>query len=354
MPWIPHRGAMSAQRRTSILALLALLSLTSACDVVERVRNRSAPADTVAAVATGGGLMLGLQTPGALRPGEEGLVRLSVTNRGDTVASRIRLELIVPGWIEPLPPRPGEREVSMAAMEDGGTRFAYRMDDTPLDPNQSQTVEQRIRVPAAGPLADRTVPWSRVVQARLLGPDGQPLAEVESEIALEGVADPDTVRGAAMADPSGRREQLGPVQLGMTGAALRRAVPAARDTAWAQGGAPQRGLVVPFGTGGGALAALSGDSVVRIEVRDPAVRTRERVGIGSRVEELRAAYGPACADVADGGVVVWFANAPGLTFALDTPVPESPAQLRASPERVPGSARVTGWWLSRGADRCPA
>jgi hypothetical protein len=340
---------MSAHHRRSTLSVLALLLTLPACDLVDGVRARTAHPDTLAAVAMGSGLLLGLQVPGALAAGEEAVVRLSVTNRSDTIASRIRIELVVPGWLDPMPPRAGDREVAMVAI-DGATRFAYRMDDTPLEPNQTQTIEQRIRVPALDPQTEGALPRTRLVRARLLGPDDEPLAEVESEIALEGVPLRDPIPPA---DTANHRDQLGSVRLGMTTAALRQAAPAARDTTWSLSGAAHRAVAFPVGPNGRAFAVLSGDTVVHIEVRDPGVRTREQIGVGSRMEELRAAYGAACADTDEGTVVVWFARAPGISFALDTPVPEDPALLRQNPARIPGAAPVTRWWLRRGSDPCP-
>lgn len=68
-----------------------------------------------------------------------------------------------------------------------------------------------------------------------------------------------------------------------------------------------------------ALTVLAGDTVMRIEVRDPQTRTREGMDVGSRYSELRAAYGPACVGIGEGIVVVWFPAAPGVSFALDAP-----------------------------------
>jgi hypothetical protein len=333
----------------SSIALLAALALLPACDAAERVRARFVTTDTMAAIVTGSGLMLGLQAPGQLRQGEEGMVRLSLANQSDSVVTRIRLELIVPGWLEPMPPRQGDREVSMTALDNLATRFAYRMDETPLQPGETQSVEQRIRVPSAGPLTDGSEPWSRVIRARLLDGDGQLLAEVESQIALEGVhpVDTATVSGAA-----GGRDQIGAIRLGMTRTALQQAAAGARDTSWSVAGASQQGMVAPV-NGGRALVALSGDTVSRLEVRGAAPRTREQVGVGSRMDELVAAYGQPCAYNAEGAVLVRFTQAPGVTFALDTAVPADATQARAALARIPATSRVTRWWLSRDATGCP-
>jgi hypothetical protein len=333
-----------------IPALIVLVALSSlgGCDAVDRARDRFGTTDTLTVAAAGSGLMLGLQAPGMLRAGEEGVVRLSVTNRSDTTVARILLELIVPEWAVPMPPRPGEREVRMVALADGTTRFAYSMESTPIERGQTEVVEQRIRVPAA----DAGVPdaaWSRVVRGRLLDARGEALVEVQGEIGFAG----DAPSAATTAVAGEGRDRIGPVRLGMSSAALRQALPSARDTTWTQEGMSERGALAPLEGGGQALAVLSGDSVARIEVRDPAVRTPEGLGVGSRFEELRSAYGTACADVGEGVVVVWFASAPGVSFALDTAVPADVAQLRANPDRLPGTARVTRWWLRRGADSCP-
>jgi hypothetical protein len=332
-------------RMAAIAALLAL----PACDTVDRARSQLGTTDTVSVASTGSGVMLGLQAPGMLRSGEEGVLRLSVTNRTDTTATNIHLELIVPAWAEPMPPRAGDREVSMVALPEGGTRFSYRMQEGPLESGQTQSVEQRIRVPPDGVMSGPDAPWNGVVRARLLGGNGEALAEVEGHIGLA----PARVAGVALAGGSPeRRDQIGPVRLGMTAAALRQSVAAARDTSWTQDGTAQRGTWVPLGSDSRTLAMLRGDTVARLEVRDAAVRTREGFGVGSRLEELRSAYGSACADVAEGAVVVWFAAAPGVRFALDGTVPGNTTQLRANPDAVPGTAIVTRWWLHGEADSC--
>ena len=343
-------------RRASHVWLLGLLLVSAGCEAVDRVRNRGVGVDTLAVVApaaaAAGPLTLGMHAPGVLRPGLEGTVNVSVTNRGDTLAQAIRLELLLPAWMEPAPPRPGEREVTMAASAEEGIRISYRMDDPPLEPGETQTVGQRIRLPLNSPVAQGIEPWSPVIRARLLTSDGQPLAEVESEIALDTLPGRNRSLAAQGTRAPEERERLGPVRLGMTPAALRQAVAGARDTLWTREGVRERGLVVPLGRQGRTVALLSGDTVVRIEVRDTVSRTREGLGVGSRFQELRAAYGRPCADVRDDEVIVWFPDAPGISFALDAPVLANPAQARGSPDRIPASARVTRWWLRRGVDRC--
>jgi hypothetical protein len=329
-----------------------LLLAAPACEVIDRARGRGAEADTTAAARDAGALLLRMEAPGLLRPGEEGAIRVSITNQGREAVSGARLDLFVPGWMEPVAPRPGGREVTVASSEEEGIRLSFRLDDPPLGPGRTETVEQRIRIPPEVVRAEGQV-WGRVVRARLTGPDGRALTEVESEIStgMEGDSVP-----AAPADTTAaaRRDRLGPASLGMTAVALRQAAPGARDTTWSREGTAERGVVLPLGAGGRAVAVLAGDTVSRIEVRDSVPRTRERLGVGSRFGELREAYGSPCADVAEGEVVVWFPEAPGISFALDVRPPQDARQARAEPERIPGSARVTRWWLRRGGDRCPS
>ena len=305
--------------------------------------------DTVL-TATGSGLALGLQAPGALRPGDEGVLRLTLTNNTDTAVSNVRLELIVPAWVEPMPPRPGERPVTLSAQENGSTVFSYGAADAPLTPGQLQTVDQRIRVPAAGSVTRGNAPWTRTVRARLLAGNGGTLAEVQTGIAVDSAA---LLPGAPTDDAAAvrRREQVGSVALGMSSAAVKQAVPNTRDTTWSQGGARHRGLLVPV-SNQHAFAVLAGDAVARIEVGHPAIQTPERLGVGSRMNELRAAYGAACAEVISGRVVAWFAAAPGMNFVLNTPVPSNVAEF--DPAKIPDSAQVTRWWVSRDAEICPS
>ena len=342
---------MTPQRGMIGVILCAQAALT-ACDTVERVRGRfgATTTDTVV-TATGSGLALGLQAPPALRPGDEGMLRLTLNNQTDTAVSQVRLELRVPGWVEPMAPRPGDRPVTMAALENGTTVFSYRLDEAPLQSGQVETVHQRIRVPASGITRRGNAPWTREVRARLLAADGRVLAEVQTDVNVDSAAMAAATSPATDVTPPSRRERLGPVQLGMTAAAVKQAAAGARDTTWSEGGARQRGILVPVANRT-ALAVLSGDAVARIEAGHPAVQTAENLGVGSRLSDLRAAYGMACADVIDGRVVVWFAGAPGAAFVLNTPAPRNAAELEAG--RIPETAQVTRWWLGRDVANCPS
>ena len=342
---------MSPQGIAGVIAACAALVLFSACDTVERVRSRfgAATTDTVV-TATGSGLALGLQSPPMLRAGQEGVLRLSLTNQTDTVVSQVRLELMVPVWAEPLAPRPGERPVTMSALETGSTQFSYRLADAPLNPNQVQTIDQRIRVaPSSSMTTQSNAPWTRTVRARLLSSDGRTLAEVQTDLGVDSAGTLSSSPPAPQGPPA-RRERVGPAELGMTAAAVKQAAPGTRDTTWSQGAARVRALVIPIGDRN-ALATLAGDIVERIEVSDPAIQTAERVGVGSTVDQLRGAYGNPCTEVIGGRVVMWFAATPGVAFAIDAPAPRDPAQLE--PARIPGSAKVTRWWMSRDVAICP-
>jgi hypothetical protein len=338
---------MRAHQTAGFVILLAAVATFTGCDAVDSVRDRfgTTTTDTIV-TATGSGLSLGLQVPPTLRPGDEGVVRLSLTNVADTAVSNVRLELILPGWAEPMPPQIGDRPVSMSAAGDGSTLFAYRMDEA-LAPKQMQNVAQRIRVPASGPAKTGVGAWTRVVRARLLTGDGRPLAQVESQIDVDSAAIAATRTGT---DTAVWRSQLGPIMLGMNAGALRQAVPSARDTTWLQQGTRHRGSLIPVANGN-ALAIIGQDTVVRVEVAHPSIHTAEGLGVGTTMEQLRATYGLPCADVTAGRVVVWFGSAPGLRFAINTPA-ANPAQIRDNPDRIPNTAEVTRWWLSRDVEIC--
>jgi hypothetical protein len=139
----------------------------------------------------------------------------------------------------------------------------------------------------------------------------------------------------------------------MTVDALRGSCPEARDTAWKAEGTDERGVTVAPG-GQPVLAVLAGDTVARIVVGAPGLKTAAGVGVGSSVGDLRTRYGRMCAGMGEGRVAVWFPNAPGLSFGLDTLATRGWTPARAVPDSIGDEVAIGSLWVRRGTDECPA
>ncbi len=150
------------------------------------------------------------------------------------------------------------------------------------------------------------------------------------------------------------RYGLGPVRVGMPADALRSACPEARDTTWkGQEGTAETGLVVMPG-GHRVVAVTAGGSVQRIVIDQPGMKAAGGGGVGTPVGELRSRLGRMCVGAGEGRVAVWFPNAPGISFGLDTAATKGWTPARMEPDSVPDTVAVGLMWVRKGSDDCPA
>ncbi|HYW08346.1 MAG TPA: hypothetical protein VE913_15415 [Longimicrobium sp.] len=222
-----------------------------------------------------------------------------------------------------------------------------------LPPGVAREFRQPVRTPPA-PAPGTSVPTRFVVRASLAERQGAPRTTVTdtlrirsgSEVAAGGCA---SAKGAAAL-----RYGIGPVRMGMTGAALRAACPEARDTTWRGAeGMEEKGMAVTIG-GEPVVAVTAGDSVRRIVVERAGIRTAGGLGIGSTIGELRARMGRICADEAEGAVAVWSPSAPGVSFGLDAKDTGDWATAGKDPDVLKDEFRVTRMWVHGQDFPCPA
>lgn len=194
-----------------------------------------------------------------------------------------------------------------------------------------------------------------LVRAELVGADSSQLA-APAEDTIRIRAESAVVLGGCgnVSDVVVTRYGVGPVRVGMPLDALRAACPEARDTAWqGQEGAKETGLVAMPG-GRRVVAVTAGNVVDRIVVEQPGLQTAAGAGVGASVSDLRARFGRMCAGTAERQVAVWFPNAPGLSFGLDTMATKGWTPAQVNPDSVPDGVKVTSFWVRKGSDDCPA
>lgn len=228
-------------------------------------------------------------------------------------------------------------------------------------------IRQRIRTPPAplsaaggGAGAQKQAPAAEptqgyLVRARLERQTDGALLAAPAEDSLRMRMESEVVVGGCgnVSDAVVTRYGIGPVRVGMPVDALRAACPEAKDTTWRAEGAVDSGLVVAPG-GRRAVAVTAGNAVERIIVDQPGLKTAAGAAVGATVADLRARFGRMCAGRGEGRVAVWFPNAPGLSFGLDTVATKAwrPAQVNA--DSVPDDVAVTSMWVRKGSDDCPA
>jgi hypothetical protein len=180
------------------------------------------------------------------------------------------------------------------------------------------------------------------------------LAEVEDTLRIRAGSEV-TVGGCGNAGEHlvVTRFGIGPVRVGMPVEALRSACPEARDSSWKAEGTRESGvLVLPGGVP--VLAVTSGGRVSRIVLDRPGLATASGGAVGDDVGTLRERFGRMCAGRGEGRVAIWFPNAPGLSFGLDTAATRGWTLGHVSPDSISDQITVSSLWVRSGSDDCPA
>jgi hypothetical protein len=331
-------------RRLSFLAVATILAGAAGCDLVDRARGVGTGTHDLRDLVT-----LTLEAPGMVSPGEVSAIRLSIRNASDTTVTGFWVELLLPAWMEPGPPEPVGTTVTMVSSGEG-TALRYPVAEPPLAAGEARTVVQPVRIPRAS-WEGADISPSRTVRARLIGADGSALGPtVQTEVAVDPAAFAAEAGGGADGGaPRVTADGVGGVRLGMSEEAVRQLPAAVRDTVWSAEGMRQDGLVLYFQDGGGnAVAELVNGRVHRVFVVERGPTTAEGLGVGSRFEELRAAYGRVCSADAEGRTVVWFPEKPGISFVVRGGATDDTAADRG----ISPSATVSQLFVRRGTDSC--
>lgn len=375
--------------RIHLLSCILLVVGTTSCD---RIRSFGDAEEADPA------LSLSLEMSDVLDWGGVSAVRLTLTNQGDVPASDVDVELYFPSWLAFSSVEPSNTEVSLLSTG-GETRLTYGLGDPPLQPGETRTIVQNVRVPpqgaadvsgavAAGTAGDtsvarnaardtaaadtssvaraaaidttedgQAVPGNRTLRARLVWGEGEQVgAEVRTLMPFRGADNTAALpTAAAPAEARIESEGVGPIRLGAALADLRAAAPGARDTTFTVGGAQRdSGLVVPLGNGRSALVSLENQGVERIIVRDAGVQTDLGHGVGSTFQQLRQAYGTHCTAAVPGGrIAVRFGNLRGVAFVFDAPAGAAGDTMAAADRpTVPDGAQVREIRVQRGEAGC--
>jgi hypothetical protein len=296
----------------------------------------------------------------------EDSIAVTIANASAAPVPDATLSLLVQAPVAVLADSAGPAPRPTVTATQAATRVAFPLGT--LAVGQTVTLKQAIRTPAApAPAAATPAPAKRgrapaqpdtstrfLVRAELVGADGSQLA-APAEDTLRIRAESAVVLGGCgnVNDVVVTRYGVGPVRVGMPVDALRAACPEARDTAWQQEGTKMTGLVAMPG-GRRVVAVTAGNAVDRIVVDQTGLQTAAGAGVGASVSDLRARFGRMCAGTAERPVAVWFPNAPGLSFGLDTTATKGWTPAQVNPDSVPDGVKVTSFWVRKGSDDCPA
>jgi hypothetical protein len=141
-------------------------------------------------------------------------------------------------------------------------------------------------------------------------------------------------------------DSLGPLTSRLTWTELRRVCPGLRDTIFEGAeGIPRAATVLRLAGRRVGLIEWRGQDKLfsRLLIVSPAVRTRDSLGVGTSVGELRRRLGTLRAGYDDAGVYVWTDAEPRLSYLLRlraSALLPSPDDIAQHPELIPDSARV--------------
>lgn len=330
-------------------------------------RNAPPPPPPPAAPPASGQAEVMLALPPLPAWNEEDTITVTIVNRSVAAIPDAVLELFVAAPVAALVDSAARTRPTETAT-DGGIRLAFPLGT--LTPGQTVEVRQGVRTPPApapkvaaapGSPSPRTQGFTAtdtatrfLVRASLVTRSGSPLAPpVQDTLRIRAGSEVAVGGCGSASDVVVTRYGVGPVRVGQSEAALRSACPEARDTAWRAEGTTEKGLIALPG-GQRVLAVLGRGVVQRIVIDQAGLKTAGGFGVGAQVAEMRGSYGRMCIGRGEGLIAVWFPNAPGISFGLDTAATKGWPNARVHPDSVPDAVTVGSMWVRQGSDDCPA